>query len=107
MPLAGNFTLMLVVTGGVAASAGVLSPILTYWIAAQAGHKWGAELGKQTSTASLGAALRSAAGGLLYDVTWLPNAGCVLAAGVALLAVWLSLRLPGRLIPKGGTTPRA
>ena len=99
VPLAGNFALMLVVTGAVAASAGILSPILTYWIAAEAGHKSGAELGKQTSAASLGAAVGSAAGGLLYDVTWLPNAAFVLTAGVALLAVWPSLRMPGRLMP--------
>ena len=99
VPLAGSFALMLVVTGGVAASAGTLSPILTYWIAAGAGHKSGAGLGKQTSAASLGAAVGSAAGGLLYDVTWLHNAAFVLMAGVALLAVWPSLRLPGQLMP--------
>ena len=99
VPLAGSFALMLLVTGGVAASAGILSPILTYWIAAGAGHKSGAGLGKQTSAASLGAAVGSAAGGLLYDVSWLPNAAFVLMAGVALLAVWPSLRLPERLIP--------
>ena len=104
VPLAGSFSLMLLVTGGVAASAGVLSPILTYWIAAGAGHKSGAGLGKQTSAASLGAAVGSAAGGLLYDVTWLPNAAFVLMAGVALLAVWPSLRLPGRLMPRAATT---
>lgn len=105
VPLAGNFALMLVVTGGVAASAGILSPILTYWIAAEAGHKSGAELGKQTSAASLGAAAGSAVGGLLYDVIWLPNAAFVLTAAVALLAVWPSLRLPGQLIP-GATVTR-
>ena len=60
VPLAGSFALMLLVTGGVAASAGILSPILTYWIAAGAGHKSGIGLGKQTSAASL-AALRSQA----------------------------------------------
>ena len=98
VPLAGNFTLTLVVIGGVAASAGILSPILTYWIAAQAGHKSGAELGKQTSAASLGAAVGSAAGGLLYDVAWLPNAAFVLMAAVTLLTVWPSLRLPERLV---------
>ena len=104
VPLAGSFALMLLVTGGVAASAGLLSPILTYWIAAGAGHKSGAGLGKQTSAASLGAAVGSAAGGLLYDVTWLPNAAFVLMAGVALLAVWPSLRLPGRLMPSAAAT---
>ena len=101
VPLAGSFALMLLVTGGVAASAGILSPILTYWIAAGAGHKSGAGLGRQSSATSLGAAVGSAAGGLLYDVTWLPNAAFVLMAAVALLAVWPSLRLPGRLRPAG------
>ena len=104
VPLAGSFALMLLVTGGVAASAGMLSPILTYWIAAGASHKSGAGLGKQTSAASLGAAVGSAAGGLLYDVTWPPNAAFVLMAGVALLAVWPSLRLPGRLMPSAAAT---
>ena len=104
VPLAGSFALMLLVTGAVAASAGILSPILTYWIAAKAGHKSGAGLGKQTSAASLGAAVGSAAGGLLYDVTWLPNAASVLMAGVTLLAVWPSLRLPGRLMPGAAAT---
>ena len=99
VPHAESFALMLLVIGAVAASAGILSPILTYWIAAQAGHKSGAGLGRQTSAASLGAAVGSAAGGLLYNVTWLPNAAFVLMAGVALLAVWPSLRLPGRLMP--------
>lgn len=100
VPLAGNFALTLVVIAAVAASAGILSPILTYWIASHAGHKSGAELGKQTAAASLGAAVGSAAGGLLYDVSWLPNAGFVLMAGVTLLAVWPSLGLPGRLTPR-------
>ncbi len=104
VPLAGNFVLTLVVIGAVAASAGILSPILTYWIAAQAGHKSGAELGKQTSAASLGAAVGSAAGGFLYDVTSLPNAAFVLTAVVTLLAVWPARRLAGQLVPLTATT---
>jgi predicted MFS family arabinose efflux permease len=99
VPFAGDFRAMLAVVGAVAASAGILSPILTYWIASHAGHKSGADLGKQTSAASLGAAIGSATGGLLYDVTWLPNAAFVLTAAVVLLAVWPSLSLPGRLVP--------
>ncbi|WP_054005280.1 MFS transporter [Cypionkella psychrotolerans] len=90
-PIATDFRAMLVVIGAVAASAGILSPILTYWIASHAGHKSGAELGRQTAAASLGAALGSAAGGLLYDVAWLPNAAFVLTAIVVLSAVWPSL----------------
>jgi MFS family permease len=100
VPLATDFPTMLGVVGLVAASTGILSPILTYWIAGHAGHKSGAELGKQTAAASLGAALGSAAGGLLYNVTWLPNAAFVLTAAVVGLAVWPSLWLPERLMPR-------
>ena len=103
VPLTTDFRLMLVVIGAVAASAGILSPILTYWVASHAGHKSGAELGRQTAAASLGAAVGSAAGGLLYDVTWLPNAAFVLTAGVIALAVWPGLWLPGRLVPRGAS----
>ncbi len=102
VPLAGDFRAMLAVVGAVAASAGILSPILTYWIASHAGHKSGADLGKQTSAASLGAAVGSAAGGLLYDVTWPPNAAFVLTAAVVVLAVWPSLILPSWLVPPKG-----
>ena len=105
VPLATDFRAMLVVVGTVAASAGILSPILTYWIASHAGHKSGADLGKQTAWASLGAAAGSAAGGLLYDLTWLPNAAFVLTAMLLLLAVWPSLGLPGRLVPTARRPP--
>lgn len=98
VPLAVNFGVMLALVGSVAASAGILSPILTYWIASHAGHKSGAELGKQSSTASLGAAIGSGAGGLLYDVSWLPNTAFVMTSAMVLLAVWPSLSLPGRLM---------
>lgn len=100
VPLTTDFRLMLVAVGAVAASAGILSPILTYWIASHAGPKSGAELGRQTAAASLGAALGSVAGGMLYDVTWLPNAAFVLTAAVIAFAVWPGLWLPGRLVPR-------
>ena len=101
IPLTSGFLPMLVEVGAVAASAGILSPILTYWVASHSGPKSGAELGKQTAAASLGAALGSAAGGLLYDVTWLPNAAFVLTAGVIALAVWPGLWLTGQLVARG------
>ena len=50
---ATDFTLMLVVTGAVAASAGIISPILTHWISSKAGRAQGAQLGRQTAAASL------------------------------------------------------
>ncbi len=98
VPRASDFTLMLAAVGAVAASAGVLSPILTYWISSKAGRAQGAELGKQTSAASLGAAIGSAAGGVLFDVAWLPNASFLLVTLLTATGVLLSLGLPKLLL---------
>ena len=99
VPWASDFRLMLIVIGTVAASAGILSPILTYWISAKAGSAQGWQLGKQTATASLGVTLGSAAGGLLFNVAILPGASFVLTAVLALLGFLLSLSLPRLLVP--------
>ena len=98
VPFASDFTWMLVVIGGVAASAGILSPILTYWISAKAGSAQGWELGKQTAASSLGVTLGSAAGGLLFNVAVLPGASFVLTAGLVVLGFVLSLGLPHLLV---------
>ena len=100
VPWASDFTFMLVVIGAVAASAGILSPILTYWISARAASAQGWELGKQTATASLGITLGSAAGGLLFNVAALPGASFVLTALLAVLGFVLSLKLPHVLVPR-------
>ncbi len=100
VPRASDFTLMLVVIGAVAASAGILSPILTYWISSKAGKAQGAELGKQTAASSLGVTAGSAAGGLLFDVTWLPNASFLLMTLLTGLGLLLSLGLPKMLVPR-------
>jgi MFS family permease len=98
VPRASDFMLMLVVIAAVAASAGILSPILTYWISAKAGSAQGWELGKQTAAASLGVTLGSAAGGLLFNIAVLPGASFVLTAGLAMLGFLLSLGLPHWLV---------
>lgn len=98
VPWASDFTLMLVVIGAVAASAGILSPIATYWISAKAGSAQGWELGKQTAASSLGVTLGSALGGLLYNVATLPGASFVLTAGLTVLGFLLSLGLPHLLV---------
>lgn len=100
VPRASDFTAILLVIGAVAASAGILSPILTYWISAKAGSAQGWELGKQTAAASLGVTLGSAAGGLLFNVAALPGASFVLAAGLAALGFALSLKLHDLLVPR-------
>ena len=97
VPHASNFTLMLTVVGAVAASAGILSPILTYWISSKAGPAQGAALGKQTAAASLGVTVGSAAGGLLFDIALLPNASFVLMTVLTALGFLMSLSLPNRL----------
>ncbi|MEB0090101.1 hypothetical protein QN408_02415 [Pseudomonas sp. CCI4.2] len=94
VPWASDFKLMLVVIGAVAASAGILSPILTYWISAKAGSAQGWELGKQTAAFSLGTTLGSAADGILYSTVFLPGAYFVLSASLAMLGFLLSLGLP-------------
>lgn len=100
VPRADNFAIMLLVVGAVAASAGIISPILTYWISSKAGHAQGTQLGKQTAAASLGAAIGSAAGGLLFDVTWLPNASFILITGLTALGLLISLALPQMLLDR-------
>ncbi|WP_236645660.1 MFS transporter [Pseudomonas sp. Ant30-3] len=98
VPWASDFKLMLVVIGAVAASAGILSPILTYWISAKAGSAQGWELGKQTAASSLGTTLGSAAGGILYSAVLLPSASFVLSASFTVLGFLLSLGLPRLLM---------
>ena len=102
VPRASDFALMLVVVGAVAASAGILSPILTYWISAKAGSAQGWQLGKQTAAASLGVTVGSAAGGLLFNVAAMPGASFILTAGLTVTGFLISLGLPNSLVlPRG------
>ena len=100
VPRASDFALMLAVVGGVAASAGVLSPILTFWISSKAGSAQGWELGKQTAAASLGVTIGSAAGGILFNITGFPGASFVFAGALAALGFILSLGLSHLLKPR-------
>ena len=100
VPRASSFTLMLVVIGAVAASAGILSPILTYWISSKAGKAQGAQLGMQTAASSLGVTVGSAAGGLLFNVPWFPNASFVLMTGLTVGGALLSFGLPNLLVSR-------
>jgi MFS family permease len=97
VPRATDFRLMLVVIGAVAASAGILSPILTYWVSSKAGATQGADLGKQTAASGLGVTVGSAAGGLLFQVSWLADASFVLITALTGVGFLLSLGLANRL----------
>lgn len=100
VPWAADFTLLLIVIGAVAASAGILLPILTYWISAKAGSAQGWELGKQTAAASLGVTVGSMAGGFLFNIDALPGASFVMSAGFVALGFLLSLNLPHLLMSR-------
>lgn len=99
IPRASSFALMLAVIGAVAASAGVVLPILTYWISNKSGKAQGAELGKQTSAAALGSAIGSAAGGLLFDVPF-RGASFTFVAVLTVIGAAASLGLPRLLLPR-------
>ena len=94
VPFAGTKISMIVAVALVAASAGILSPIVTYWVSLSAGATQGVDLGRVTAAASLGQALGSAAGGLLFAVAFLPGAAFTAAAAVVLSAIAASLGLP-------------
>ena len=100
VPRADDFAMMLLVVGAVAASAGIISPILTYWISSKAGHAQGTQLGRQTAAASLGAAIGSAAGGLLFHVSWLPDASFALITGLTIVGLLISFGLPKMLMKR-------
>lgn len=97
VPFADTNISMIVAVALVAASAGILSPIVTYWVSLSAGATQGADLGRVTAAASLGQALGSAAGGLLFAVAFLPGAAFTVTAAVVLSAIAASLGLPRRL----------
>ena len=102
---AGTAPALFFSVAGVAAAAGVLSPIIAFWVSLAAGDLQGGELGRQTSAASLGQAIGSAAGGLLFGLAWGGGAFILAAAFVlagAAAALPVSRRLAG-LIP---ATPR-
>lgn len=97
--LAGSTTTTAFAVVLVAASAGILSPVATYWISLAAGGSQGLALGRQTAAASLGQAIGSAMGGLFFSAgtSFSPSFWfiliLILAAGAA------SLRLPWLLGP--------
>jgi MFS family permease len=81
---AENSLMLSIAVGGVAAGGGVLSPLIAYWVSLAAGKLQGAELGWQTSAASLGQTLGSAAAGSLIGQVW--GGGAFMLAGLLTLA---------------------
>jgi MFS family permease len=89
LPVAAAFGVLLFLVGLVSAGSGVLIPLLSYQVSLHGGASQGAALGKQTAAASLGQALGSTAGGLLFAVT--APAPFWLTAGLLLVGALIGL----------------
>ncbi|WP_254606656.1 MFS transporter [Burkholderia contaminans] len=94
VPLATGGFATAIAVAVVASSAGIISPITTYWISLGAGERQGAALGWQTAAASLGQAVGSAGGGLLFNIRAIPHASFTLTAVVVLAGLVASVRVP-------------
>ncbi|WP_087004722.1 MFS transporter [Rhizobium sullae] len=91
------FAAQLIAVGAVAAGAGVLIPVLTYWISLGAGDAQGAELGRKAAVESFGQALGSAGVGYIAGAGAAPSLEFLLPAGLVLTAAAASLNLARRL----------
>jgi predicted MFS family arabinose efflux permease len=101
LPRTSDYILMIGVVGAIASSAGVLSPIVTYWISTKAGAAQGTQLGRQTAAASLGGTFGSVAGGMLFDLPGGGDVSFLVAAAGVLIGFLAAVGLPGRLAPGG------
>ena len=77
----------------IAAAAGILSPVIGFWVSLSAGKSQGSELGWQTSASSVGQTIGSAMAGLLYGSISFGDGAFLLAAGVALAGAAVSIVL--------------
>lgn len=100
-PYASSFPMMLTTVAFVAGSAGVLAPILTYWISVGSGTERGTELGRQTAASSLGGALGSLLGGWLADVGHPQHSSLMFVAVGTILFALLAFRLLNGLKSEG------
>lgn len=99
VPFTDTSITMSIAVALVAASAGVLSPIVIYWVSLGVGDTQGADLGRMTAASSLGQALGSAGGGLLFDIQLLPGVSFTLTASIVLAGLLATFRLPRLLVP--------
>jgi predicted MFS family arabinose efflux permease len=98
IPFVTGYLALVLTVALVAASAGILSPIVTYWISLGDNESQGTALWLQTALASLGQALGSAAGGLLFDSVVLPGASFTIPAAAVLAGLAASFGLPRLLV---------
>jgi MFS family permease len=88
----------------VAAAAGLLSPLIAYWISLLAGAAQGRELGLQTAIAGLGQTAGSAAAGALFGIS--TGLAFFLGSAAALVGLGLALPVERRLAASAGDRSR-
>lgn len=94
LPTLAGLTEMLFAVSVVSASAGVISPLLAYWVSRISARSQGVELGIQSAAVSLGLSVGSAAAGLLFGFHRLQGAAFLIAAAAMGLAAIASMKLP-------------
>lgn len=94
IPAIAGFREMLFAISIVAASAGVISPLLANWVSRVSARSQGVELGIQSAVVSLGMSVGSATGGLLFGLPGLKGAAFLAAAAAMGLAAIASVNLP-------------
>ena len=99
IPSITAFSEMLFAVSVVAASAGVISPLLAFWVSRITARSQGVELGIQAAAVSLGLSVGSAGAGLLFGFNGLQGAGFLAAALVMAVAATASLKLPHLMAP--------
>lgn len=83
----------------VSASAGVIAPLLSYWVSRTAGRARGVGLGIQSAATSLGQSIGSAGAGLLYGLRGQDSTAFYVFAALLALAAVAAAALPRRLTP--------
>lgn len=99
VPIASSRLELAIGTGAVAAAAGILIPLVAFWIATVGGRMRGLALGRQAAVASLGQAAGSGLAGFLSQAEGTASGGVILAAGAALVTGLMALRFGRRLEP--------
>ena len=89
-----GFVSVLATVSLVSASAGVIAPLLSYWVSRTSGDMRGVGLGIQSAASSLGQSVGSAGAGLLYGLNGQEGATFFVPAGLMALAAIASATLP-------------
>lgn len=90
LPLAASATKLFWAVAAVGASAGVLSPVIAFWISLNAGQGQGRKLGWQAAAASFGLGVGSVLGGLSLGTIGPLHLPFVIAAAAGLLGALLT-----------------